>query len=51
MDEIEEINEAVSILCGRLSHHFLCGHCPLTDYDEDGGEICVLDRIKPYLEK
>lgn len=47
----EEIFKASRELCDKLSNHFLCGHCPLTDYTADGGECCVLDRIKEYLEE
>lgn len=50
-EEIEEIFKASRELCSKLSNHFLCGHCPLTDYTADGGECCVLDRIKEYLEE
>lgn len=50
IEDTEGIIKTAEELCDKLSHHFLCAHCPLSDYDEDGGEICLLDRIPGFFQ-
>lgn len=50
MDELcDEIEYQCDYLCRLIQKKLSCEQCPLTTYDEDGGERCALDALREVL--